>query len=443
MEIEKLGIPTVAIVAKGFEHDFEIGIKSQGLNRIAYTTVSRALTNATEEDIRDEIKGCTDGIINGLTQEAPGIEKKEVARTKVIRVNGVDLLDAWGQMNELFLRYGWSDGFPLVPPTREKVQDMLAATKRSPEEVVCNLSPGGRPATIEKIAINAVMAGCLSSHLPVVIAAVEALSSPVFGGPGIAMSTGPHARMVIVNGPIAKKLNINCGRGALGPGAPSFANTVIGRAVRLILMNIGQAYVGQMDLSTIGSPNKYSMCIAENEEMNPWEPLHVERGFLKEESTVTVYGAESQLEVMNQVSTTPEDLMRTFTGTANTAGNGGTGSYMRKSHNRRNNLMLIAPDHAALFAKYGWSKQDVKEYMCRHAQIQWRYLKNAQGFTPARTKPSWNWIWDAPEDTWLPIAGGPDWFQIVVVGGPAGKSSYITGEQIVTKKIQDFTDEKS
>lgn len=436
VEVEKKGFPAVGIIAHGFEHDFELSVNVFGLDRVASVVVPSAFTNISAEDIRKEIGKHTEEIIRALTTKVSSSDEKSQEPPETIRITGEDWLETYDKMNHLFLKNGWSDGFPLVPPTLEKVRDMLSGTTRPEEEQICVLDPGGGIATVRKIAVNAVMAGCLPAHLPVIIAAVEAMSDPAFELRGLAMSTGPHTTMLIVNGPVTREIGMNSGQCTLGPGAPSFVNTVIGRAIRLILMNIGQAYPGQMDLDTIGSPNKYSMCIAENENQNPWQPLHVERGFRREDSTVTVFGAESQMEMANQVSTTPEDLLRTFTGTAASAGCGGVASFVRESP-KSGNIILIAPEHAAVFSRAGWSKHDVKDYMFHHSRIQWRYLKNASMNIQVRTKPAWKWIWDAPEDTWLPVAASPDWFNIVVVGGPAGKSSYITGHQLsVTKLIK-------
>ena len=178
------------------------------------------------------------------------------------------------------------------------------------------MEPDKGIATAEKIAINCVMAGCEPEHLPVVIAAIEAMHEPEFGVTVVAQSTGPHAPLLLINGPIVKEIGLNYGMCALGPGKYSWANTAIGRAIRLVMMNIGHCYPRFRDMDTIGSPNKYSFCAAENEDENPWEPFHVEKGFSRDTSCVTVFPCASFIDVSDLESSTPEQCLMSFAGTA-------------------------------------------------------------------------------------------------------------------------------
>src|SRR6266508_6604363 len=180
-------------------------------------------------------------------------------------------------MNRDFLQRGWSDGFPLVAPTQAALEAMLRGTRRGAGDVIATLEPGFGLATVEKLAANAVMAGCRSAHLPLLIAAVRCLAEPKMYLRNKAMSTGPHAPLVLVNGPRGREAGLTSGMCALGPGAPSASNTVLGRALRLVMMNVGHTYVGVSDMDTIGSPLKYSLCCAENKAESPWEPYHVTR----------------------------------------------------------------------------------------------------------------------------------------------------------------------
>src|SRR5512138_652313 len=189
----------------------------------------------------------------------------------------IEVDESLDSINELFYEKGWSDGLPVIPPTEERVRRILSAVRRDPQELIATLLPLNGMATIEKIAVNAVMAGCLPEHLPVVIAAVESIADEKFGILAIQTTTHPCGALVVVNGPIAKKLGINSSGSAFGPG--SRANATIGRALRLVMVNIGGAIPGEVDKSTMGQPAKYTYCVAENEEKNPWQPLHVERGF--------------------------------------------------------------------------------------------------------------------------------------------------------------------
>ncbi|MGH7316417.1 MAG: hypothetical protein ACREJS_09180, partial [Candidatus Rokuibacteriota bacterium] len=204
---------------------------------------------------------------------------------KVFRLKG-----DYSAINRHYQGHGWTDGLPIVPPTGEDVREFLRFTDREPREVVAVLPPRQGEATVERIAINAVMAGCRPEYLPLIITAVETLADPAFNLDSIQATTHPVAPLIIVNGPIAKEVGINSGYNAFGQGFR--ANLTIGRAVRLLLMNVGGGLPGTGDRATQGSPAKIAYCVAENEEASPWEPLHVEHGFAGEMSTVTAIACE-------------------------------------------------------------------------------------------------------------------------------------------------------
>ncbi len=289
--LEKQGVPTVAFTAEAFVRDARRSAESFGLPELPIAVVPKPFTNQPPEAIRAMVAGAIDQVIAGLTRPLTRAEIPEelvFIDEEWLEFEGEDLLGAVRAMNERFLAYGWSDGFPLVPPTEGALEQMLKGTGRSPEDVVGVLEPGFGLATVKKVAANAVMAGCRPEHLPVVIAPVECLAEPKIYLRNKAMPTCAHTPLRWVNGPIRKRSGLNGGICALGPGAPSFANTVIGRAVRLCLMNLGHAYPGVSDMDTVGSPLKYSACVAENEEASPWPPYHVGHGFDPEASTVTV-----------------------------------------------------------------------------------------------------------------------------------------------------------
>ena len=192
---------------------------------------------------------------------------------------------------EFIYAQGWTDGLPIVPPTSLAIQRMLDYLGRDSEEVVGVVPPKNGAATIEKIAINCVMAGCRPEYGPVVIAALEAMLEPAFNLYGVQGTTHCCAPLVIVSGPVVKELEFNYRENVFGGG--SRANATVGRAIRLILWNIGSGYPGKVDMATLGHPGKYTYCIAEDPEQNPWEPLHVERGLEAGESGVTVLACES------------------------------------------------------------------------------------------------------------------------------------------------------
>jgi hypothetical protein len=438
IEVENRGAPAVVLVTRPFLEDAKLTAEAFGMPglRLAIMDVD-AITNLDKEDIHKASDALYRQVIDGLFRaeaiESPVVEARPV-QYALEKFSGTDKFEAWEEFNRVFLEKGWGDGFPLIPPTEEKVEEMLRGTKRIPDEVITALEPGMGMATVKIIAINAVMAGCQPGHMPVIIAALKAMSKPEYRLRTVAMSTGPHAPMLVVNGPIAKELRLNSGRGALGPGRDSWSNTVLGRAIRLLLMNVGHAYVGEMDLDTLGSPIKYSMCIAENEGDSPWEPYHVSQGYRREDSTVTVFGVESQFEIYDFKNYTPEGILTTYAHTVNSVGALSTRSWLNPRR-RADNAVLICPDHAVAMAKAGWEKEDVQAYLYAKAQLPAKAYKNTE--IPERIKRGWRWIVDAPDDMLLPIAGAPDWFHVIVVGGPAGKSSYTSGVgKAIIEKIE-------
>lgn len=203
----------------------------------------------------------------------------------------IEVPDSLEAILEFYESRRWTDGLPIVPPTPARVEAMVVASGRAPGQVVAVLPPGNGAATVEKIATNAVMAGCRPEYMPVLIAAVDALADPAFNLKAVQVTTNPVAPLLIVNGPARQRLGFNWGYGCFGPGCR--ANATVGRAIRLMLINIGGGVPGETDLAVAGHPGKYTFCVAENEEENPWEPLHVERGFPREASVVTMVGISS------------------------------------------------------------------------------------------------------------------------------------------------------
>ncbi len=321
--IEELGIPCVSIIQEEFDIDAIASGEAFRLQNPAVVLTPHAFTSLSDIQTRQAVDQIIEDIIIGLTKPLP--EPKDAVgqrittpgpKDEVIEFTGKDSYECFEKMNDKFLDWGWSDGFPVIPPTEEAVKKMLEGTKRSPDDIVIEkFFPGNAQARVRNIAINAVMAGCKSEFLPMVITAVEAMHDPDIPLRAVTMSTGPHAPLFIVNGPIARKLGINSGLCALGPAGPkrlSFPNVVIGRAVRLTLMNVGNCYPGVMDMDTIGSPTKFSMVLAENEEANPWEPYHVEKGFRPEESTVSCGYGQTLAEACDMESNTAAGVMNTF-----------------------------------------------------------------------------------------------------------------------------------
>jgi hypothetical protein len=304
------------------------------------------------------------------------------------------------ELIEAYYERGWTDGLPVVPPTEKSVAEMLAGAGLRAEDIIGEIRDRQVVVTAWKLAINAVLAGCRPEYVPVVAAAIRGLCHPDFAYHGPASSTGGSAIVLIVNGPITRAVGINSGNNVFGQGVR--ANATIGRAVRLIMMNVMNTKPGLLDRATLGTPGKYSFCFAENEENHPWAPLHVERGFRPEQSAVTVYASNSLYQVYNQLASTPAPLLLCF---ADALCN--LGSPNLRGHNQ--SLIVFAGEHAEMLRQSGWSKGDVRAFLVQHARRTIADLKRA-GRRPGDVEPAdettWKHAFESPEDLLIVCAGG-------------------------------------
>lgn len=250
---------------------------------------------------------------------------------------------------------GWTDGLPVVPPEQSRVEAMLAFEGRPPETVLARHPATGLELTVLGAATNAVMAGCLPEYLPIVVAAFEAMEEAPFNFHGSTASTGGSAPLLIVSGPMVDELGMNAGVNLFGPG--NRANATIGRAVRLCLLNVFRMTPGIADKSTQGNPGKYSFCIAERNDCNPWQPLHEEQGFGPDISSVTVYAGAGFCNIENHGGGSAESLLLTI---ADSMANYGCISLGQS-------VVVLAPEHAHIIGSSGWSKDEVKEFLFAHA----------------------------------------------------------------------------
>ncbi len=332
---------------------------------------------------------------------------------------------------ELMYQAGWTDGLPVVPPLPELVDDFVRYVDRSPDDLVGYIPPLGGKATMAKVAANAVMAGCRPEYMPVILTAIDAMLDDKFNLGGMQCSTHLSTPLLIINGPIRKELDINCGANVFGQGWR--ANATIGRAVKLILVNIGGAVPGVTDKATLGHPGKYTYCIGENEEESPWEPLHVERGFSPDDSTVTVYGSEAPHNINNQMVDNPFDLLTTI------------GSMMSNLGSNHPYLMgesfvALCPEHAGVCAAKRFRKADVKQFLFDNARNEHRRLK-AGGIYGADTAKynTWpHWIDRQRDDVMVPVCRRADDISVIVTGGPGRHSAYLPGwsSRSATRKIE-------
>lgn len=360
------------------------------------------------------------------------------AEDSPIRARKIEIASA-DDVAEFMFDQGFSDGLPVVPPTPERVMRMLAGTKRAANEVIAIMPPNMGEATIEKIAINAVMAGCKPDYLPVVIAALEAVCTDEFNIHGVMATTMGASPVIVVNGPIRDRLGMNSGLMALGTG--NRANATIGRAVRLAIRNIGGSKPGGTDRSTLGSPMKFTMCFAEAEERSPWAPLHVERGFKAEDSVVTVFAMTSgPVHIVDQESRAPDEM-------AGTLGLGLESMFLPKYHMMPvDSLLVVCPEHIDTLMRDGtYEKHRLRD---RIQEVTMRPLRDmvaddvsGAGMTRAAAAK----LSDEQLENRVPKFAKREHIHMVVAGSDAGKFSsafhgWVTGpmgSQAVSRKIEE------
>ncbi len=407
-------VPTILRIEGG-----EVCARAEGWRRDRWEAITDVPALGTA--LPDWRPGC-----GSRTQDADVQDARTVARIEpMLRARRVDLGPAEDEAEAMFER-GWSDGLPLVPPTVERVARMLYGTSRRPDEVVAVVPPDLVECTVEKVAINAVMAGCRPDYFPVVLTAVEAACTDAFNIHGVLATTWFSGPLVIVNGPMARAIGMNSGVNALGQG--NRANATIGRALQLVVRNVGGGRPGGVDRATLGSPGKYTFCFAEDEAGSPWEPLHVERGLPPGSSAVTLFAAEGVRGVVDQLSRAPESLARSFAACLRTVAH-------PKNVIAWDAVLVVSPEHARVFRDAAWTKARLREELDGLLQIPGEELVRGAGGM-AEGMP------EAFRDTTLPKfrTGG---LLIVHAGGQAGLFSAIiggwasgaTGSEPVTREI--------
>ena len=315
-----------------------------------------------------------------------------------------------------------TDGLPLVAPTQARVNAMLAHNHYKASDEIAMLPPGFETVTFGDVAICAAMAGCKPEYLPVLVAAVDALSDMNFNLVGIATTTGSAAPIYIVNGPIVERIGLNAKNNALGPGHR--ANATIGRAMTLILQNIGGAKPGEVDMATLGQPAKYACCFGENVAESPWPPLHVERGFAEDSSVVTVVGIAGTVEVNDSGSSNAGDMAQTFAQSMLIAGVAGGSGLLGGGEP----LCILPPEWAAQFHSEGYTKQQAKAAIWERATLSVEKLAPAMRVRRMSA---------APDNSAgiIRVAENPDDLMIVVAGGVGRKAAYAPTWGGTTKAI--------
>ncbi|MBI4321612.1 MAG: hypothetical protein HY675_24215 [Chloroflexi bacterium] len=424
MAIEDMRKPAVALCNEGFVADARSAASGRGMPGLRLVAEAIPPYCFANEEIEAAVTAAMGDIVDALTR-SPTADELCPKPNDVAESLGIIFKGDLEEVNRFFYKRGWGDGLPIIPPTEEAVAEMLTGTDLAPDYVVGKIIPRLGKATVQKIAVNAVMAGALPTYMPLLIAGVEAAMDhrTSFGTHGV--STGSWAPFWIVNGPIRKEIHINSGTGALSPG--DIANATIGRAIGLIIKNIGGARKAVEDMGVFGNPGKYTMVIAENEEESPWEPLHVQEGFDKADNTISLMFPNTTTQVFPYGS----DDKGILNGAISNVIPGRRGLFC---------LMLI-PAHAKTLAANGWTKKEIASFIAEYARVPaYRHPNHAPTRGLARSA-----VWQRPpnnlEDT-MAVFSSPDWIRIVVAGGPgafmclAQSGGYASGEQWVTKKVE-------
>ncbi|MFC1942779.1 hypothetical protein ACFLWU_06155 [Chloroflexota bacterium] len=444
-----MGVPATMIVTKPFESDAKFNAQGEGLEDLAVIVLPVNIVMDTQ-DIEKANLGdfVADEVIKALIKEQPQTET-EAAEGETIQFSGGEYTEAWENMEKYFLQHRWSDGFPLVPPTQAAVSRMLEGTELSPDHVVGLIEPSCAEATVRKIAINAVMAGCLPQHMPVILAAVEAISDPLFDLHGIQTTTGPVSPLLIVSGPkLIEKLNINDSYSTIGPGWR--ANTTIGRAIRLIMINIGLAWPGKNDMKAFGNPFKYVTLMAENEDayLGSWEPIRVAEGFSLNDMTISVMPAVGfPVQYMMDDECNIDRIIELLTDAA-------LGKYNRSVHGwGLEDLILLTPGTFEYIWREGFSRIEFQKKLYESLQMPSRkFFANSRTSRPDPTEfvsieKNPKWLAEKCEEckknpeALFPMHAKPENIKIIVAGGPgttlmAYVSNWIGRCHFVTKPVK-------
>jgi hypothetical protein len=329
-----------------------------------------------------------------------------------VRSEAVEYADYWDWF-EHACKQGWTDGLPLAPPTEERVGAIVEHLGRPAEDVVAVVPPKLGLATVEQLAIQCAMAGCLPAHVPVVVAALEAMAEPEFNLQGVQCTTNPCAPLVIVSGPVADRLGFNAAEGCFGGG--SRANAAVGRAIRLILWNIGGGLPGDTDMATLGMPGKYAFCVAEHDKESPWTPIHADFGLAEYVDAVTVFACSSPDPIF--VPGSAERILAVLASTLPTTG-------INMFHAAGQLLVTIGLKPAHELARAGYEKEDVRRWLFEHARYELGSLRRSGAMVELEAHQTyWGYVPGRPDlsglsdDTVLPLVERAEDIHILVAGG--------------------------
>ncbi len=409
VSIEDRQKPVVMLANYGFVNDAESASRSKGMPGVRVISTKVPCESTVIADIEAGIDKAWNDIIIALTKPLTAEEKNPRAE-KTETPARIIFKGSLEEVNRFFYRRGWTDGLPIIPPMEEAVQEMLIGTDLPADYLLGKLQSRLGKATVEKVAINAVMAGALPTYMPVLIAATIDLLESEQGFNGYTtygFSTGSWSPFWIINGPIRQQLNINSGSGAFSPG--NIANATIGRAMGLIIKNIGGVRKGIEDMGVMGNPMKYTMVIAENEEESPWEPLHVEHGYQKEDSTISLSFPQSFLQHYPPGSDATSILQ----------------SVIDNITRGMRYTIVFNPQTAKNIAREGFTKEKIKQYITEKKFVPAVQPKNQLGNSGIPGASPSQDLQNKPE--MVPLIRDPRVIRIIVGGGPGAFVAHLIG----------------
>lgn len=410
VKLEARGVPTVTVCSSAFASAGQRQAAGRGMAALPIIEIPHPMHTAPLEAVLARAELAVEHVVHALTQRSAVAVTSVAARLP----ERIDLDADPIAVQEYFFARGWSDGLPLTPPTPAAVRAMLAAAGCDAAQTIGPVPPRMRKATLEKIAINAVMAGCQPDYFPVVLAALEAVLDDDCRLYGIQTATNNATPLIIVNGPIVSRIGLNARGNVFGSGVR--ANATIGRALKLVLRNIGGDLSGETDMSTQGQSGTFSFCIAENEAESPWPPFHVERGYAASDSTVTVIGASAGHNVFTYGCESGAELIDHFVGAMTAMG-----------HNNvifpTGPLLVIGPEHAAVLARDGYDKPAIRRAVFERARIPLSRFaeRTVHGLKHRRSR----WFQRFPDADHIGVADDPSHVSIVVAGGAGIHSQFV------------------
>lgn len=418
-----MGVPTVTVCSTAFSHAARKQAAGRGMEQLPVVEIPHPMHSAPHDAVTARAEAVVAQLVAALTA-------RESARASVATARLPDVIELDANpvaIEEFFFEQGWSEGLPVTPPTSAAVDAMLACTPRDRHDTLGPIPPRMRIASVAKIAVNAVMAGCKPEYFPVLLAAVEAVLDKNCRLYGIQTATNNTTPLMIINGPVVQQLNINAAGNVFGAGWR--ANATLGRALQLVLRNLGGDLPGETDMATHGQSGKFTFCIAENESESPWPPFHVDAGFAASDSTVTVIGASPGHNLFTYGCETGPEILDHFIGGMTALG-----------HNNvifpTGPLLVIGPEHAGVLARDGIGKAAIRKAVFERARIALTRFaaRTVKGLKHRRAR----WFEQFPDADHIGVADDPSHVNIVVAGGAGIHSMFVPTSfsyHPVTKKI--------